>query len=287
MYFKFVYGVLKMSKKKNQKNIIQNDNTKNESVNSILSINEEKVSDENDQELLNETVNSSDNINEEIIDAKDDNESTNLEDENLSSDTSSSISVEENVKKEEKGEEIFSQITDNKKSTSKKSIIIVSVVIGIILLLFLFFSTIFALININKNTIINGVYIKGIDVSSMTKEEATQTVSNILSEKLSKEIVFEHNDSNVSLFPEQFEVSFDVASAVDTAYAKGRKGNIFKNNYEILSSLFFKVFLVPIIEVLFRFSPVLLKPLIVLLLLKDVSFPVKLLFVPKICERIV
>ena len=240
MYFKFVYGVLKMSKKKNQKNIIQNDNTKNESVNSILSINEEKVSDENDQELLNETVNSSDNINEEIIDAKDDNESTNLEDENLSSDTSSSISVEENVKKEEKGEEIFSQITDNKKSTSKKSIIIVSVVIGIILLLFLFFSTIFALININKNTIINGVYIKGIDVSSMTKEEATQTVSNILSEKLSKEIVFEHNDSNVSLFPEQFEVSFDVSSAVDTAYAKGRKGNIFKNNYEILSSLFFK-----------------------------------------------
>ena len=104
-----------MSKKKNQKNIIQNDNIKNESVNSILSINDDKVSDENDQELLNETVNSSENINEEIIDAKYDNESTNLEDENLSSDTSSSILVEENEKKEEKGEEIFSQITDNKK----------------------------------------------------------------------------------------------------------------------------------------------------------------------------
>ena len=46
---------------------------------------------------------------------------------------------EENVKKEERSEEIFSQITNNKKSISKKSIIIVSVVIGIILLLFLFF----------------------------------------------------------------------------------------------------------------------------------------------------
>ena len=68
----------------------------------------------------------------------------------------------------------------------------------------------------------------------MTKDDAISTVSNVLKEKLSKEIVFEHNESQVTLFPEQFGVTFDVEDAVNTAYSKGREGNIFQNNYEIL-----------------------------------------------------
>ena len=43
----------------------------------------------------------------------------------------------------------------------------------------LLFSTIFALININKEKIISGVSIKGIEVSGLTKEEAKAKLETI------------------------------------------------------------------------------------------------------------
>lgn len=171
-------------------------------------------------------------------------ENVDLTDENISENDGvvniESTNPDENITENTTiNEDLNSPIIENKKNISKKCIILICA-ISFVFLLMLCFSTVFALININKNTIINGVFIKGIDVSNMTKEEATTTVTNILSNNLSKEITFIHDDSSYTFFPEQFNVSFDVSSAVEKAYNIGRNGNIFKNNFEVLSSLFFK-----------------------------------------------
>lgn len=227
-----------MSKKKknNKKNVVQNDIIKENVLNPILSTdnNEIKLLESNNVEDFNNSI---------------DNETNENIDNNISSEDSKKIDPTDNeisqfeedeAKNSQKNLEDIKKFEQPNNKLHTKKYIVISFIVIIVLLLILLFSTIFALININKNTIISGISIKGIDVSNMTKEEAIQTVSNALSEKLSKELIFQHNDSTISLFPEQFEVSFDVESAVDTAYAKGRSGNIFQNNYDILFSLFFR-----------------------------------------------
>lgn len=130
----------------------------------------------------------------------------------------------------------------HKKIFSKKFIVI-SIIIAICILLC--FSTIFALINANTNTIISGISIKGIDVSGLTKEEAITKVSSIINDKISTSFDLVHNDYKTTIIPEQFGANFDIETSVNTAFERGRNGIIFKNNFEILSSFFFKVNIVP------------------------------------------
>lgn len=125
--------------------------------------------------------------------------------------------------------------TSNKKSY--KSIIITSIISIVILILFLLFSTIFALLNNNKTTIINGVNIKGIDISGLTKEQAIEKISPVFDKNLSKVITLKHNEYETTIVPSQLEVNFSLEEAVDMAYNKGRSGNIFQNNFDILISL--------------------------------------------------
>ena len=66
---------------------------------------------------------------------------------------------------------------DAKKHIRNKGLIIFAIVIAILAILLLAFSTVFALININSNKIMNGVFIQGIDVSGLTTDEAKETFS--------------------------------------------------------------------------------------------------------------
>ena len=70
---------------------------------------------------------------------------------------------------------------DTKKHIRNKGLIIFAIVIAILVLAF---STVFALININSNKIMNGVFIQGIDVSGLTTDEAKEKVSNIVNKHL-------------------------------------------------------------------------------------------------------
>ena len=124
---------------------------------------------------------------------------------------------------------------NNKKSHKKFWGICIALIT--ILVLFLIFSTIFALITSNSTKIINGISIKDIDVSGLTKEEALEKLSSSFNEKLSQKITLKHNDYTLDVFPNQFDVSFDLSKAVDSAYLAGRNRNIFQNNYDILVSM--------------------------------------------------
>lgn len=112
------------------------------------------------------------------------------------------------------------KVVNQKKSY--KTAIILSIAFIIIVLLFLLFSTIFALITSNKSTIINGVSIKDIDVSNLTKEQALEKISNEFSKKSAQAITLKHNAFEQTILPEQFEVSFSLNDAINMAYSKGR-----------------------------------------------------------------
>ena len=113
----------------------------------------------------------------------------------------------------------------------------IAILLGIIIILALFFSTIFALVNMNNQKMMSGITIKGIDVSGLSKEEAKAKLETIYSEKMGTEIHLKYNEYESSLNPTLMEVSYDVDKAVEEAYKIGREGNIFINNYQILFTL--------------------------------------------------
>ena len=137
--------------------------------------------------------------------------------------------------------------TNNKKELKKmngeekkKKWVIASIIIGIIIIFALFFSTIFALININNEKIISGISIEGIEISGLSKEEAKTKIENLYNEKKAQEIKLKYGDYESTLNPTIMEVNYDIEKAINEAYLTGRSENIFINNYQILMTLISK-----------------------------------------------
>ena len=126
--------------------------------------------------------------------------------------------------------------TENKKN-KKRNIIITVIVIAIVAVIALIFSTIFAFLNINKEGILDGVSIQGIDVSGLSYEEAKAKLDEIYNKKMEKDINLSYEDYTATLNPTLMEVNYNIEKAVDEAYNLGRGENIFVNNYQILMTL--------------------------------------------------
>ena len=126
--------------------------------------------------------------------------------------------------------------TENKKN-KKRNIIITVIVISIVAVIALIFSTIFAFLNINKEGILDGVSIQGIDVSGLSYEEAKAKLDEIYNKKMEKDINLSYEDYTATLNPTLMEVNYNIEKAVDEAYNLGRGENIFVNNYQILMTL--------------------------------------------------
>ena len=137
--------------------------------------------------------------------------------------------IDKKNKKEEK--EMEEEIKPKKRG--KK----IAIFICVIIIFALFFSTIFALVNMNNQKMMTGITIKGIDVSGLSKEEAKAKLQTIYNEKLEKEIHLKYNEYESSLNPTLMEVNYDVDQAIEEAYKIGRENNIFINNYQILFTL--------------------------------------------------
>lgn len=139
-----------------------------------------------------------------------------------------SVTSEEGKIEEVKPEEM--------KVTSHRHTKIIAIIVAILVLIGLAFSTVFALIHKGSDKIIEGVQIKGISVSGFTREEAENKLNEVFSEQLKNEISLKHGEYETKLTPEQIELNFKVTDAVELAYSKGRTGNIFKDNYDILAT---------------------------------------------------
>lgn len=225
----------------NKEEILSTNNSNEDEV-IVTSSNENKVEETNDiknddttkmQEVLS-------NEQETQNDVEKENNSQNENVDNSKNTDSTSLQENNNVEETNNTDIPISKVSTKTKKSYKLPLII-SIVVLAIIVLFLLFSTIFALMNSNNTKIINGVTIKDVDVSGLTKKEALVKVSNAFDKKLSQSITLKHNEYTHTIVPSQFDVSFSLEDAVDIAYNTGRSGNIFENNYQILSSLLFGI----------------------------------------------
>ena len=89
----------------------------------------------------------------------------------------------------------------------------------------------------NNNVIQSGVYIKGINVSNLTKEEAKELVSSELDQIMNDHIVLVYKGIEYYVEIEQIEAKFDIDSSVEYAYNLSRSGNFFEDVPRYISIL--------------------------------------------------
>ena len=123
---------------------------------------------------------------------------------------------------------------ENKKS--KKHIISIL----IFLLILLLFSTIFGIFNMNNKKIIKGVYVEGIELSNLSKQEAYLLLNNKFTEVNKKEINIKYDEYEKIITPEQLEISININQMVEDAYKIGRSNNIIIDNFQVLKANIFK-----------------------------------------------
>ena len=117
-------------------------------------------------------------------------------------------------------------------------LIFATILISVLLLLF--FSVIFSLINIGNNKIARGVRIGKVDVSNLTKEEATIKIQNWYEEIIKSDIIASYEELEENILIEQFEVNIDIDKLIKEACFIGKSGNIIKDNYDILFTMLFQ-----------------------------------------------
>lgn len=127
----------------------------------------------------------------------------------------------------------------NRKREKKFNWVIVANIAVVLCLIFL--ATFFSILNIGSTNILNNVYINGISVGSLSKEEAREKLETTMEEKLAKEISIKFEDYETTFLPAEINFEYNLASALDEAYSVGRTGNILTNNFSILMTLFKKM----------------------------------------------
>ncbi len=100
----------------------------------------------------------------------------------------------------------------------------------------------------NSNEIIPGTFIKGVNVSGMTKKEATDVVSKYLDENMSDHLVFKYSNYEYDVEIEQIEAKFDIDGAIDSAYEIGRSKNWFQNIKDYISVIMNKIDIDPVLK---------------------------------------
>ena len=132
----------------------------------------------------------------------------------------------------------------------KKKKIIYSAIIIVILLLLLILSTVFGVVVSHSNKITSGVSVCGIDVSKLTQSDALEKLEKELSADLNKKITLTHGDYSTTLDVSLLNPSYDLDASVSDAYSIGRSGgNIFSNNFSVISTFFGKKNITPKINI--------------------------------------
>ena len=152
------------------------------------------------------------------------------------------IELEEKIdKKELNKEHKFHPVENYDVSNHKSTFSEISKIFGILVLIFVVLLiiafSIFTFLNNRNQNIISGIYIKGIDVSNLSIEEAKEKIQNYIDENLPENINLVHNDYETSIPLSALNVNFDVDSAVNYAYQIGKSGNIFENSITALKTI--------------------------------------------------
>lgn len=120
---------------------------------------------------------------------------------------------------------------------------LIAIVIGILVVS----ATAFYFFHKSDDKIQSGVYIKGINVSGLTKDEAKKLVENNLDLELNDHLILKYKNYEYYVEIEQFEAKFDIEASVRFAYSIGRSGNVLKDIKDSVSVLMTKIEIDPIL----------------------------------------
>ena len=134
---------------------------------------------------------------------------------------------------------------DSEPQKEKKGLKIFGILVLILICIVVICFLVFTAYNLLNQNIAYGVSIKGVDVSNLSRSDARYQLDNYITANMPTEIKLRHGDFETTLSLEQLGVEFDTKSVVDSAYRIGREGNIFTDNYNVLSTMFNKVNLEP------------------------------------------
>ena len=179
------------------------------------------------------------NIAEGIDVAKEINKNENIKQEEVHNKNEEKKELSEPQLKEiAKAEEKPTYVQEMIKKRKRIATLLLTIIVTSLFLII--FSTIFAILNTNNSKIINGVSVKNIDISNLTKEDAIKRLTQALNKELNSEINLSYGkDYNVTLKPEQIEFIYDIRDSVENAYKVGRKGNVLIDNYTIVYTALF------------------------------------------------
>lgn len=142
------------------------------------------------------------------------------------------------IVEEKKAEKLDFKKVPEEQSNTKHIFIYIVAFIGILSLILIIIFGIFTFYNIqNDNVIAKGIFIYGIDVSGLTKREAQNKVSETFETIQGTDIKLVSKDYETYINPSEIDLKFDIDSAINYAYAIGKGGNIFTDNYYIFSTM--------------------------------------------------
>lgn len=147
---------------------------------------------------------------------------------------------------ENKQENMQEPIYEPKNSEAYK---VIGIVFAILFIIIFAMVTAIAFYNSNSDKIISGIYIKNVNVSGLTKQEAIAKVNNELEKYMEDSLVLVHNEYRTEISLEQLEANFDVESAVNAAYSVGKTKNIFKDGVKILDTMFSNINIDPVLNI--------------------------------------
>ncbi len=226
---------------------------------------------------MNKEENHEENLNEQIQKNIENNDKENLEENKVDEIIESSYDVSDEIDTCEKskkdleeptnkseqeqeydelsGKQLYTPAELNKKR-NKNLIIIISIIVVSILI---FFGSIVCINKLNANVYRN-VYVLGINMSGMTKEEVYETLLNISQEQNDNENtnnesisniknkineikldIYQQNDSIYSISSKEVAFNIEPEETAKKVIEFGRNSNLFKNNIDILKAFFTKV----------------------------------------------
>lgn len=121
--------------------------------------------------------------------------------------------------------------------------VLLAIVIGIVLAS----SIMFYLNQQNSEVIQSGVFIKGINVSGLTKQEAVELVTNEITSQMHDHIELTYKNYNYYVEIEQIGAKFDIEASVDYAYNLAKTGNFFSDLKQYISILMTNIDIEPIL----------------------------------------
>ena len=129
----------------------------------------------------------------------------------------------------------FSVVTPD--SNDKKVIRIFTISSICFISFVILFFVVFSIINNNSTKMLNGIFIKNINISGLTKEEAINKIHKDILSKMPENITLHHNDYETTISLEQIEATFDIESAVNKAYEISTQGNFLQKDITALKLL--------------------------------------------------